>query len=275
LSHDLITAEAYNQLPAVAPDHTFRYGAAPDHYADLYLPQQAGQHPVIVLIHGGCWRAMYTAKPLGGLCRALTEMGFAVWNLEYRRNGTGGGWINTFLDVAHGTDYLRQIADRFNLNLAKVFTMGHSAGGHLAMWVAARPRLPISSPLYTAQPLPVQGVVALAGILDLERAVEQAMCGDSLTQIMGGVPADVPDHYQQGSPMALLPIGVRQIHVVGERDTEILANLRPFVAAAQNAGDDVELTLVPDVGHFEIVIATTPAWKIVQQAITTFAAKSP
>ncbi len=262
----MISTEAYTELPAVAPDATFNYGTDENQYVDLYLPQGAGLHPVVVLVHGGCWRALYGAKPLGGICRALTAAGVAVWNVDYRRNGNGGGYPQTLLDVAQAADLLSQVAGEYKLDMQRVITMGHSAGGQLALWLAARPRLNPTSRVYMPNPLLVKGVVCLAGIIDLVNAVAQNLCKDDLPLIMGGLPGDVPDHYRDASPMALLPLGVRQIHVVGDADTGILANVEPYIAAAESAGDNIQLIIVPDAGHFELVVAGTEAWKTVNAA---------
>ncbi len=267
----LISTQEYADLPAVAPDVTLAYGQDANQFVDLYLPRGAGLHPVVILVHGGCWRERYSAKPLGGVCRALTGAGFAVWNIEYRRNGNGGGYPQTLLDVAQAADLLRSAAAEHTLDLSRVVTMGHSAGGQLALWLAGRSRLPPTSPVYNANPLAVRGVVCLAGVIDLVNAVSQGLCDDSLPLIMGGLPDDVPQHYQSASPKELLPLGVRQIHIVGDADEEILANVRPYVEAAQAAGDAVTLTIVPEAGHFELVVATTEAWKIVHEAAVTLA----
>ena len=267
----MITTEEYADLPAVAPDATFAYGEDPNQCVDLYLPQGAGLHPVVVLVHGGCWREKYSAKPLGGICRALAASGFAVWNVEYRRNGNGGGYPQTLLDVAQAADLLRTVGADHSLDLTRVVTMGHSAGGQLALWLAARHRIPTSSPVYDPHPLAVRGVVCLAGIIDLVGAVPQGHCGESLTLMMGGLPEEVPDHYQSASPMLLLPIGVRQIHIVGDADGEILANVRPYVEAAKMAGDDVSLIVPTEAGHFELVVAGTAAWDTVREAAVTLA----
>ncbi len=263
----LISAEDYANLPAVAPDASFTYGSDASQFVDLYLPSTTGMHPVVVLVHGGCWREQYTLKPLGGICRALTDAGFAVWSIEYRRTGNGGGYPQTLLDVAQGADLICTVAAEYHLDLSHVITMGHSAGGHAALWLAARHRLAPTSPLYSTNPLAVRGVVCLAGIVDLVYGVEQNQCAGSLTFVLGGMPEEVPDHYRDASPMALLPIGVRQIHIVGDADDEMLDNVRPYIDAATKVGDDVRLVIPPNAGHFEIVVANTPAWKTVLDAV--------
>ncbi len=263
---ELISTEDYMRLPKVAPDATYAYGPDAIQVIDLFLPSGARPHPVIVMLHGGCWGARYGAKPLSGLCRTLAEVGFAVWNVDYRRNGNGGGYPAFLLDVAHATDVIRSAAAEHPLDLTRVVTMGHSAGGQLALWVAARRQLPLTSPVYLPNPLPITGVVCLAGIVDLVEAVPQRQCQADLVPIMGGTPEQVPERYQQASPMALLPLNVRQIYIVGDADDEIIANGSPYVTAAQKAGDDVALTIIPDAGHFELVVPTTHAWPVVRDA---------
>lgn len=262
----LISTEEYTQLPAVAPDVSIPYGVDANQFVDLYLPQIAGTHRVVVMIHGGCWGEHYSAKPLGGICRALADDGFAVWNVEYRRNGNGGGYPQTLLDVALAVDMLRNAADAYKLDLAHVVVVGHSAGGQLALWLAGRSHISATSPVYNANPLPIRGVVCLAGVIDLVNAAAQGICGDGLTTFIGGTPESVPDHYQNASPMALLPLGIRQIHIVGDAD-ENMANVEPYLEAAAAAGDDVKLIVPANTGHFEVVVTNTPAWEMVREAI--------
>lgn len=266
---DLISVEAYTQYPAVKPDATFSYGNSSHQFGDLYLPNFGGLHPVIVLIHGGCWREQYDLKPLGTMCRALVSEGFAVWNIEYRREGNGGDWPHMFFDVAYATDYLRQIAVKYNLNLEQVLTVGHSAGGHLALWLAARQRIPFTSELYIKNPLMIRGVVSLAGIADLVHAIENDVCEGALAVVMGGDNQTVPEHYQVGSPHALLPLGVPQTHIIGEHDAAFMDTVKSYVTAAQKAGDEVELMIPSNAGHFELVSVASETWQIVRDAIVT------
>ena len=156
--------------PRTAADERIAYGPDALQFGELWLPRRQGRHPVIVLIHGGCWRADLPGLELMDYMAAdLRDRGYAVWNLEYRRIGhPGGGYPGTFRDIAAGVDHLRTIAAPHSLDLRRVALAGHSAGGHLALWAAARDRLPAESPLRTARPLPIRGVVSLAGITDLD-----------------------------------------------------------------------------------------------------------
>src|SRR5579872_5792979 len=136
------TSRAY-VLETAAPraDARLRYGPDPLHFGDLRLPGGTGPHPVVVMVHGGFWRARFNLEYAGHLCAALAALGIATWNVEYRRLGdTGGGWPGTLLDVAAAADHLRTLAAPYHLDLSRVVAMGHSAGGHLALWLAARRR---------------------------------------------------------------------------------------------------------------------------------------
>jgi len=182
----LITAEDYSAAPRAEADLRITYGDDPSQFGDLYLPDNKdGLHPVVFLLHGGCWRAQYGLEPIGGMARALSNLGVAVWSLEYRRLGNGGGWPNTFLDVKKGADLLRDIADKHLLDLNRVVAVGHSAGGHLALWSAARGNLKPESELYTENPLKFQSVVALAPVCDLERAVAWDICTEASDVLVG------------------------------------------------------------------------------------------
>ena len=197
------------------------YGPEHLQFGDLYLPNHSGQRPIVILIHGGYWRSRYGLDLMNGLAEDLAKRGYAAWNIEYRRVGNmGGGWPGTFQDVAIATDYLRQIAPSYGLDLKKVVPIGHSAGGHLAFWLAARPRIPIfakNSPLAgsqlagkheeTATPLALAGTISLAGVVDLEMAWKLHLSNNAVVELLGGTLVSVPERYTVASPAALLPLG--------------------------------------------------------------------
>ena len=262
-----LTAEDYTCFPYLAPDHRYAYGAHPQQFGELYLPATSPPHPVIVLVHGGCYRAMYDLKPISSVAQALADDGFAVWNIEYRRAGNGGDYPNMFLDVAKAADFLWQIAEEHSLNLSYTLAVGHSAGGHLALWLAGRTQLPVSSALFLDDALPVCAVLALAPVADIAFALEQRLCGSALPQVMGGTATDAESHFREGSPSELLPLDLPQTHIVGSEDVSILANVERYLAAAKGSGDVAELIVIPQVGHFEIVAVETPAWQRVRGAI--------
>ncbi len=273
-SQKMLSVADYVRLPAVPATVRLAYGADPEQFGDLYLPAQAPKgtnHPLIVLVHGGCWRAHYGLAQLGRFCATFAQLGIAVWSLEYRRLGNGGGWPTTFLDVAAGADYVRTLAAQYTLDLRRVVAVGHSAGGHLALWLAARHRLPVASPLFMADPLSLTGVVALAGIPDLVDAAQRNICGDAVPALIGGSAHDFPTRYAAASPQANLPLDVCQHLIIGTMDDSVaVAHNEAYVAAGRTQGDAVAFTLLPDVGHFEPVTPGTSAWSTVQAAILNF-----
>lgn len=264
------TPITFSQLlaqPRETADSRLAYGSDPLQFGELWLPRGTGPHPVVVLIHGGCWRADLPGTELMDLMAAdLRTRGYAVWNLEYRRVGhSGGGYPGTFNDVAAGMDHLRDLASRYPLDLRRVAVSGHSAGGHLALWTAARDRLPGSSPLHTSDPLPVRGVVSLAGIADLRayRANGPDACGGPST-IDGLIGAQGPggrDVFVDTSPPALLPLGDRQIVISGALDHIVPARIgEDYAVAGLAAGDPVTSVVLQGAGHFELIDPTSIVW---------------
>jgi acetyl esterase/lipase len=262
------TVEHYLQLPTVQADHRFFYGADPSHFADLFLPVAPGPHPLLVLIHGGCWQAAYGLAPLGQLARAVADQGVAVWNLEYRRLGDGGGWPATFHDVGAAFDFLRTIADGCALDTRRVVAAGHSAGGHLALWLAGRASLAQDSPLFSPNPLRVHGVVSIAGIPDLITGAAQGVCDEAILHLMGGAPATVGARYASASPAALTPLGLPHVHVHGRDDAIVpMALVEAYVSFAISKGDAASLVSLPATGHFEPVDARTDGGACVIEAV--------
>ena len=275
----LSTQEALH-LPQAKADRRISYAGDPHQFGDLRLPQAERsptggnkKFPVAIVIHGGCWSADYDLIYMGNLAAALAKAGIATWSIEYRRVGdTGGGWPGTFQDVARAADYVRELAKHYPLDVKRVIVVGHSAGGHLALWLAARRKMPKSSELYAANPIAIGGVVALAGIPDLAAAGADTGCGDMGYKLVGGTPEQVPDRYRQGSPAEMLPLGVKQILIHGEQDKLVPRKLSvEFEARARKHGDDLSLISVPSAGHFELVVPTTPAWKQVEDAVVSLA----
>lgn len=252
--------------PRAEADARIAYGNGALQFGELWLPKGAGPHPVVVLIHGGCWRADLPGLELMDyVAEDLRAHGKAVWNIEYRRIGhDGGGYPGTFQDVAQAVDHLRQIAGPHRLDLSRVVLSGHSAGGHLAVWAMARPRLPEASPLRTADPLSARGVVSLAGIIDLAayRADGPDACGGPGTiDALVGAPARQGDVYADTSPPAMLPLGVRQTIVSGDLDHITPGRFgAAYGAAAKAAGDPATAIELPRSGHFELIDPTSPAW---------------
>jgi len=265
-------------LPSLAagpPDQRIQYGPGPFQFGNLRLPKSSGPHPVVVFIHGGCWLSAFDITHAGSLEQAIADSGFAVWSLEYRRVGNdGGGWPGTFQDIGLGTDYVRTLASKYSLDLNRVVVAGHSAGGEFALWVAARKKIPTSSELYVANPLPVRGVFGLAPAPDLEGLHAAGVCGSVIDKLMGGSPADRADRYAAASPMKLAPVGVPQTLIVGARDRSWAPIGRAYYARAQAMGDSaVTLIEAPDAGHFELVAPKTTTWPIVIRELKALFAK--
>ena len=241
---------------------TFHYGPAPSQLGDLHLPQ-ARNPPVICLLHGGFWRLPYGYDQMTPLAVDLKSRGYAAWNLEYRRIGEdGGGWPGTLADVSAGIEHLAKLKEGgADLDLARVVTVGHSAGGHLALW-AASPRTVTGH-----ERLPLVRIMAAAGqapAADLARVHEFNLSRGVAVEFLGGTPEQYPERYAAASPKALLPLGVPQLIVQGEADDTVPVSLvRDYAAAAKAAGDTVEYVEFPGFGHFEHIDRTSPAWAAV------------
>ena len=238
------------------------YGADPLQFGELRLPASGGPHPVAIVIHGGCWvSALGTLAPravamdnMRPLAAALAEQGIATWNVEYRRLGNaGGGWPGSFRDVAAAADFVRNLAKDHPLDLKRVVAIGHSAGGHFAMWLAGRSKLPATSDLHVSNPLPLAGVVNLDGPADLKAAlaVQQSICGrPAITELIGGSPEERPDRYRHASPVELLPLGVPQVFFAGRMFN---AQVQPYAEAAARAGDTVRAFPNANAPHFVFI----------------------
>ena len=249
----LMTTQDILKMPAPPADHRIAYGSDPQQFGELRLPKGKGPFPVVVVIHGGCWQAQYDLGHIGNLSAGLTSAGAATWTLEYRRLGNpGGGWPGTLLDVARGAGHLKTLASDYPLDLTRVVAIGHSAGGHLALWLAKRWDLRLA------------GVVSLAGVADLRRAAAEHVCGDAASQLVGGV----ADRYELASPIESLPLGVptRLIHGVDDRIVPP-AFSKDYEAAARKSGDDVRATMVEKAGHFELIAPGSSAWKTVETTV--------
>ncbi len=263
----------FQKLPARPPDHRLHYGADPNQLGELRLPTGRGPHPVAVLVHGGCWKSEYaTLRDLAPMGDALKDEGIASWNIEYRRvRQQGSGWPGTYLDVGHAIDYLRQLATKFDLDLSRVIVVGHSAGGHLAMWSGARQRLSPKSALRIPDPLLLRGVINLAGTIEMTENIAnmESRCRDTVvTTLLGGTPSAVPERYREVSATAMLPLQVPQILIWGEHEDFVpLPLAERHVNKATEAGDQARLIVVPATGHFESASPASTAWPTVLAAI--------
>jgi len=273
------SVQDYMGQPQVKADVRIAYGPEPAQVVDLFLPKRKGPHPVVVLIHGGCYLAEYQGLPqMSGIAVDLAKRGYAVWNVEYRKLGEpGAGYPGTFLDVADAVDRIRSDAPRYNLDTRKVVALGHSAGGHLALWAAARHKLPKSRPLWRADPLPIRAVVSLGGIGDLKGQgdVFAGACGpEPIPTIIGKASRENP--YADTSPAELLPLGARVVMISGAFDHVMPPFTgRAFVEKLRRAGDSAEVMAIADAGHFDVVMPRTAAWKTVAATVAREIAALP
>jgi acetyl esterase/lipase len=235
-----------------------RYGSHPSQVAEVFEPEGA-QRGVVVLLHGGFWRATYDRHLMDELARDLAARGWVAWNLEYRRLGDGGGWPQTFEDVEAGIRTAGAsnkvllapdtVAGQGSLAsnkvlLAPLAAIGHSAGGHLALWAAARGV--------------VTHAVSQAGVTDLAEGARLGLSGGVVHELLSA------DAYPLASPAALLPLGVPQLLVHGEDDDTVPVGLsRAYHAAAVAAGDGADLVTLPGVGHYEHLDPSSAAWRTV------------
>jgi acetyl esterase/lipase len=260
-------------MPSAPADARFAFGSDANQFGELRLPPGEGPFPVAIVIHGGCWLS-YSAsqRNTSPLSDALRRAGVATWNIEYRRvDQPGGGWPGTFRDVAAGADYVRELAKRFPLDTLRVVAVGHSAGGHLALWLGARHKVPVNSDVGSFAPLRLAGVISLGGPPDIAgfAGLDARICGAPvIALLMGGTPAERPERYRQGSPAELLPLGVAQRLIVGEQDGVVPADAaRAWQGKAAVAGDDARYTAIPGAGHFEVIAPGTEAWTTVERVI--------
>jgi acetyl esterase/lipase len=252
-------------------DERRSYGDDPLQFGELRLPKNSGKHPVAVVIHGGCWRAENDFQHVRGLSAALTSEGIATWTLEYRRIGnSGGGWPGTFEDVIAGIDFLRTLAQNHPIDLDRVVLIGHSAGGHLALWAAGRHNLPPANKLASAAAVKLHGVVGLAAITDLRSyRIPRGYCNASVDLLLGGSPEEVQERYLQANPVELLPLGIPARLLHGTRDGVVPPEQSEnFVKLATSKKEvDVQLALIPEAGHFDLIAPSSPAWTTVKQSV--------
>jgi acetyl esterase/lipase len=261
----LLTWDDLSARPKPSPDATIAYGSDEMQKVDIWTPRGKGPFPTVLMVHGGCWTTSIADRSLmNWIAGDLRNQGYAVWNIDYRGvDRPGGGYPGTFLDAAAAADALLANAARFHLDTKRIVAVGHSAGGHLALWLAARPRLPKDSPLHSAAPLPIAHVISLGGLPDLEAtaASPDNGCGVDVVAQLVGKPGIRPDVYADTSVPRLLPIGVPQDLVNGREDRIIPVRLGTgYEAQAKKAGDRVALHFVPKTGHVELVTPDTGAW---------------
>jgi acetyl esterase/lipase len=256
VSDDILT------LTPPPADARISYGSDPNQFFDLRSPKDksTGPSPLVINIHGGYWRARYNLDHAGHLCAALTAKGFVTANLEYRRVGNeGGAWPATFTDVRAAYNFLVQNARQHNIDRDKIVVMGHSAGGQLALCLAAH------------EP-GVTRVVSLAGVVDLQRAYQLHLSNDAVVEFLGGTPVSVPDHYREADPMRISIRKARQWLIHGSADDTVPPEFsRDYVATKRKRTgpqkEDAHLLAIDGAGHFDLIDPRSSAWKQVERTV--------
>jgi acetyl esterase/lipase len=261
MSDDILT-----MTPPPADAH-LAYGSDPNQFLDLRVPstkEKSKSYPLVINIHGGYWRAKYNLDHAGHLCAALTAKGLATANLEFRRVGNeGGGWPGTFADVRSAYQFLVQNAQRHNLDATRVVVMGHSAGGQLALCLAAHE-------------IGIRRVVSLAGVVDLQRAYKLHLSNDAVVEFLHGGPGEVPDHYREADPMELSIQQARQWLIHGSVDDVVPADFsRDYVSAKHKRSgkekEDAQLLEISGAGHFDVIDPRSQAWRQVAETVYNLA----
>lgn len=243
------------------PDESVAYGADPNQFLDVRLPHTPGPHAVLLNIHGGFWRAKYDLAHAGRLCEALRAAGIATFNLEYRRVGNaGGGWPGTFEDIRSAFRLIQQEHSRFHLDLNHLVVMGHSAGGQLALCLAAH------EPTF-------RHAICLAGVVDLKKGFALHLSNDAVAEFLGGKPDAVPEHYREADPMELSIPRAQQWLLHGREDDTVPPQFsRDYVTQKKKAGESVHLVEIEHAGHFDLINPASDAFKqVTSTALTALA----
>lgn len=250
------------------------YGDHPSQFGVLRMPDLSGLSPVVITIHGGFWQSKYGLEENSPIDEDLTRRGYATWNIEYRRVGEdGGGWPGTFIDVIDAVNHLTQLKERFQLDLSRVVILGHSAGGHLALWLASRFNKFQTNEISKTLLIPIRSVISLAGVLDLRKMWEiheEKGMNSPVASFIGGSPQEVSERYRLASPIELLPLNVEQILIHGELDLHVPVDLSiEYHRRAIEQGDKVRLVVLPEVEHFMVIDPSSSAWKSVTDSLET------
>ncbi|MFF2007481.1 alpha/beta hydrolase family protein [Streptomyces sp. NPDC058195] len=281
---DAAETESVLSHPPVGPDACAAYGSHPDQLIDFYAPRDGRTGaPVVVVLHGGAWRAPYDRGHVSPFADFLARRGFAVASVEYRRGGeiprqrgaepVAGRWPETLDDVAAAMDALPSLLARElpAADARRTVVTGHSAGGHLALWAAARHVLPEGSPWRLPEPPRLRGAVALAPIADFATAAALDVCSGAVGQFLGGR-AESEERARHTDPAVLLPTGIATTVVQGTSDIVVpRAVAEAFVDAAARAGETVGLTLLPGVGHFPLIDPAADACAVVAEELAQLA----
>jgi acetyl esterase/lipase len=269
-----IDLQTYLSTEGPPADATFAYGPAPSQRAEFFAPagNKENLSPVVILIHGGCWRSRYGGlAQFRALAAAFAQHGIAAWNVEYRRvDEDGGGFPGTYSDVSSAIDALTLNAKALRIDLTRVVAVGHSAGAQLALWAASRAQIPKGSPLWTSDPLRIPTVVSLGGLPDLRGDAEviRNSCGIDVEMLTGQPSGARPDVFADTSPIDMLPAGIRTVAINGDEDTIAPPKLaRLYADAARRAGDSATVQVVPGAGHFDEVMMSSSVWPVLLSTV--------
>ena len=247
------------------------YGTDSLQFGDLRIPEGDGPFPIVMIIHGGCWRSQYKLDLMDNMSEDLTNRGMATWNIEYRRTeDPGGGWPGTFHDVVQALAFIADEAEQYPLDMNQLMITGHSAGGHLALWLGCYRQIPPESDLHVIDNLPsISGIVSLAGIVDLTTYYNPQGCGSNAANLIGGLPKDMADRYNEASPMAYTPIGIDQVLITGVEDRIVpIDHVDPYFNKAKEAGDQIEHRTIESADHFDVITPGSVAWQSIVDAFT-------
>jgi acetyl esterase/lipase len=259
-------SEEILSLTAPPADRRLAYGSDPNQFGDLRLPKDNRRTalPVVMNVHGGFWRAKYDLLHAGHLCAALTRKGCATWNVEYRRVGnSGGGWPGTFEDIVNSYRFLTQVSGRYHLDEKRMVVMGHSAGGQLALCLAAHEGS-------------LSGAISLAGVVNLERAFDLHLSSDAVVDFLGGKPNEVSEHYQEADPIRLAIPQARQVLIHGLADDVVPPEFsRRYAESKQKSHENVILVELPHTDHFDLIDPRSAAWPKVEESVLRVLERSP
>ncbi|BBF42507.1 putative lipase/esterase [Lachnospiraceae bacterium KM106-2] len=252
--------------------YKYNYGDHPSQFGILRLPDVEGKCPVVVTLHGGFWKDKYGLEQLTSLDEDLNKRGYATWNIEYRRIGeTGGGWKGTFHDVVAAVNYLSQIGTKYQLDLERVVAVGHSAGGHLAFYLASRLKKGKQDQTEDILQIPLKGVISLAGVLNLEKMWQTDCCNhvnSSVFDLIGGTPTEFPERYHMASPIHRLPLNIHQVIIHGEEDQDVPIEISlDYYQKGIEFEDEIDLRIIPKADHFVLIEPQSEAWLTVVKSI--------
>ena len=231
---------------------TIKYGDHESQIGDLYIPSR-NSLGIVCLFHGGFWKMPYDRFQFDAVAKELTEMGYCVWNIEYRKIGESGRvWTDTFTDAIASIQALSSFKDAYsNINIDNIFVVGHSAGGHLALWLSSQD-IGIKCTRF----------VGLAPILDLRKAFYENIGGDSVFHLLDGTPEEYPGRYKKASPIEMLPSSEKQVIFHGVEDEDVFVNWsRDYVSVAKSLGRDIEYIEIEKCRHMEFVDPNSEAFR--------------